>query len=555
MKNVTLTLCLLPLVSWAQFSNPVPTPPLLNAQNCTLTCAPGTVQFYPSITTNTFGINGNFLGPTLYINKWDSAHIWVVNNLIEETTMHWHGMHVPSIYDGGPHMVIPPNGTFANHFRILQPASTNWYHPHMDMNTLPQVTKGLAGMFIVRDSAEGALNLPRTYGTDDFPIILMDRKYLPSGDFNLSALGDSMLVNGVPNPYLNVPAQVVRLRVLNGSNARTFNLGFSDNRNFQVIASDGGLIAAPYTTNRLLMTNGERYEILLNLTGQQGDSVYLVNYGAGFSNQTPGGGGMQNGSSPLNAADFSIMKFRVVAQTGSPVTNIPGTLLPVSPWLESNVNVTRNKNITGMGTIEMGNFPINGLQFDMNIINDTMYLDDIELWRVVNSSNFGHPMHIHDISFYMLRVNGSPPPPHMQGLKDVFLVMPGDTVEFITKFEHFVNDTIPYMFHCHNLAHEDMGMMTSFIVILPPVGEEDQESKDKEVKVFPNPSKGRVLLESDAEISAVEIYDHCGKMVYSQRTCGSRIEINLSDRPSGLYLIRLENEGVSTFRKLILVQE
>lgn len=543
------------LLTAQTFNNPLFIPPVLTGTSFALTADSSSHVFYGSTATPTFGYNGNFLGPTLIMNRNDSVSISVTNNLSQETTVHWHGMHIPAWTDGGPHTTIPSGGTWQIGYKVLNAASTCWYHPHPHTNTGNQVYMGLAGMIIVKDTVESQLNLPRTYGTDDFPVILQDRSFNANGTFNIEGLADSMLVNGTPHAYLDAPAQVVRLRVLNGSNIRSYNLGFSDNRNFWVIASDGGLLAQPYQTNRLKIAGGERYEILLDLTTSMGNSFNLMSYASVFLNTEPGGGGMQNGNSPLNGVDFPIMQINVVAATGNPVTTIPSTLITVTPWLAANADTTRYKTLTGNGMFSMmSNFSINNQPFDMMVINDTIPLNNIEIWEFENTSNIGHPMHIHDVTFYILTRNGVPPPPQEAGLKDVFFIMPGEIVQVIMKFEDYADDTMPYMYHCHNLFHEDNNMMAQFIVTSPSTGI-SESVQNNALSVFPNPASSTVNVAGLEPANAVNVTvcNSLGEVVFmnTYRTT-SVITIPTDTWSNGIYFITTEQSGIESREKVII---
>lgn len=561
MKPIKLFLLagLFPLtaVQAQQFINPMQVPPVLTGPVFHLTANDTVAQFYPNITTNTFAYNGSYLGPTLVMDKGDSVQITIVNHLPEITTVHWHGMHVPSIADGGPQMTIPVGDSSQVGFRVMNEASTCWYHPHPHENTMPQVTKGLAGFLIVHDTVENALNLPRTYGTDDFPVVLQDRSYDGNGDFIIYALADSMLVNGTAKPYLDCPAQVVRLRLLNGSNVRNYNIGFSDNRNFYVIASDGGLLAQPYATNRLVISSGERYEILLDLgSDAPGDSLVMMSYATAFANNEPGGGGMPNGTRVLNAVDFGIMQINVTNPTASPVTAIPSSLITVNPWSSSSAVRTRNKPLAGMGMFDMGNFTIAGATFDMMVVNDTIYKDDIEIWHITNTSNVAHPFHIHDVPFYILSRNGNTPPAWEQGLKDVVYVRVNETIDIIAKFSDFTNDTLPYMYHCHNLAHEDMGMMLQFIVIEPPLSAGQANGSSGRVTAYPNPaaeSWNMVLPENTGTPFSWTIYNELGQLVLSGTTAGgtNTLRVDCGNFAEGVYSFVL-SDGEKVYRQKIV---
>lgn len=539
------------------FYNPLTIPPALSGTTFNLNVAPAVHQFFNSVNTPTYGINGTYLGPTLLMNQGDSVAINVTNNLNETTTMHWHGMHVPAWTDGGPHTEIPAGTTWQIGYKVMNPASTNWYHPHTHMSTGNQVYMGLAGMLIVKDTVEAQLNLPRTYGTDDFPLVLQDRSFNSNGTFFIEGLADSMFVNGTPHPYLDCPAQVVRLRLLNGSNVRTYNIGFSDNRSFYVIASDGGLLAQPYLTNRLLITNGERYEILLDLTNSQGNTFNLMSYASQFAGNEPGGSGMMNGNSPLNGVDFGIMQLNVVAPTGNPVTQVPASLITVNPLQAVNANLTRYKSIDGMGMFtNMANFSFNNTPFNMMFINDTIVLNDTEIWQFTNNSNLAHPIHIHDIEFYVLSRNGNAPPAYEGGLKDVFYIKPNDVVRVIAKFEDFADDTVPYMYHCHNLMHEDNGMMAQFIVVSSPNTIGSNAAENVKPVVFPNPAGDFVNLQLPEVIShniaEIVVTDNLGRLVYSSATTDTQLQLKTTGWSNGLYTVTVRSGAMLWHSKLLV---
>jgi FtsP/CotA-like multicopper oxidase with cupredoxin domain len=208
------------LVVSLQGKTPLVVPPTLTGPIYNLTMQTGTSEFTPGVTTPTAGYNGSFLGPTLIMHKGDDVVLNVTNELGETTTTHWHGMHVAPEDDGGPHTTILPGATWSPDFTVLDDASTMWYHPHLHHFTNAHVTKGLAGMILIRDEIEAAAGLPLTYGVDEFPIIIQDRRINFDGQFIVDGLGTTMLVNGTFDPYLEVPAQMVRLRVLNASSER-----------------------------------------------------------------------------------------------------------------------------------------------------------------------------------------------------------------------------------------------------------------------------------------------------------------------------------------------
>ncbi len=533
---------LTPIAVLAQGLRPMAIPPLLEQDTMHLTVAPHTHQFYPGVNTPTFGVNGPFLGPTLVLHKGDTARLEVANQLTEETTMHWHGMHVPGEMDGGPHSIIAPGGTWLAEFPVKNPAGTYWYHPHPHMMTARQVNLGIAGMILVRDSDEAQLDLPRTYGIDDFPVVIQDRKFIPNGEMVLYPLGDSVLVNGTPNAYLEAPAQVVRLRLLNGASARIFRLGFADGRNFPVIAGDGGLLPAPATTGRLMLGNGERAEILLDLNGMEGDTLVLMSYGNELDDPMPGSSNILLESSALNGIAFPVLRIMVAAPTSDPVATIPASLVTIPAPSETTSVRTRTKTITGTGMVAMGQFRINGQLMDMDVVNDTMIVGTNEVWHFVNNSNLAHPMHLHGVSFFVLERNGMPPPPWEQGPKDVVLVDAGEDVKLIVHFGELAGFDFPFMYHCHNLMHEDHMMMLQFSVIDPT--SDMSAIANGPLLVAPSPTTGVVRYVAGHVVEHIIVRDALGRTLLDQAGT-NRMEgtVDLSAVPAGLLIVELKGNG------------
>lgn len=450
----------------ARGQNALRVPPALNGPVYNLNMAAGTVQFNPGPATPTAGYNGDILGPTLIMNAGEFVTLNVTNNLGEDTTTHWHGMHVTPEDDGGPHTVIGAGTTWTVDFTVLDTASTMWYHPHLHLRTFDHVNRGLAGMILVRDTVEATAGLPTNYGVDEFPLILQDRSFRPDNTFGGGGLGDVYMVNATLNPYLDVPAQMVRFRILNGSANRTYNVGFSDNRSYFVVGADGGLLEAPTTVTRAALMPGERLDIVVNFGADSGGTVNLMNYAASLANSLPGGaGGGPGGNNPLNGVDASLLEFRVGAQSANPVTTLPASIWTLDRLYETNATVTRTVELTGGGP---GNpFSLDNQAYDGSRMDQVVLVDTTEVWTLVNRTGAAHPFHIHDIQFFILDRNREPLAPHERGKKDTVIVHGNETVRFITKFERHNDTEVPYMYHCHILPHEDGGMMGQFIVVDP----------------------------------------------------------------------------------------
>ncbi len=570
MKNIFILLILLFFMKSGHTQNLLAVPDTLNGTNFNLDIVDTSHIFYPGFSTQTIGINASYLGPTLLLNKGDSINFSINNFLMDTTTVHWHGMHVSGMNDGGPHIVIPPASTWNPGFEVRDHASIYWYHAHMHMMTNMHATQGLAGIVIVRDSAEATINLPRTYGIDDFPMVIQSKCFDSNKQILIGNAYDSvMMVNGTIDPYLPVPAQVVRLRLLNASSERVYNVGLQNNMVFQQIGTDGGLLDAPVPLTRLVLAPGERAEILVDFTGMSGQSINLLSYAseipsAIYGAVQPGMGAGQvipgYSTNLLNGNNFNIINFQVVAQTSAPITSIPSSLVTNIPWPTSSANSNKTLTFTpvNMGpTAIQGPFLINNVSFDMGTINYSIPLNSIELWTLTNQSPIAHPFHIHDVQFYITEINGAAAPANLQGRKDVVLVPAMQTVKFITKFETFCDAMAPYMYHCHMLPHEDDDMMGQFVVTCPTVAINEQEFPDALISVFPNPSEGRFIVSnhSGEQIQSVTIYDQQGKSIASHPASPeAQFEMDMSNFVDGIYIIELKVKQQLIRKKINLIK-
>jgi bilirubin oxidase len=508
------------------------------------TSASQTLGLNPSTTlgpapgTTTLGYNGALMwGPTLIMNQGDTVQINVCNNLNQSnstllretsTTVHWHGFHIPAIMDGGPRQVIAGGGTWSPTFTVKNNAATYWYHPHLHIATQEQLTLGAGGFIIVRDPLESALALPRTYGVDDIPLAVTTRRFLSTSnefsDFqyvqadgstsNTDNYGDYVLVNGTMNPQVSLPAQYVRLRILNADIQRGYRFGFSDNRNFYVIGNDQGLLNAPVQVSQVTMMIGERVEILVDL-GKDAlgnpavpgtTTVDLMAYnnlgtagapgGADFgfagsesNTRTPNGNsGPENGGLLCNS-NFTVLHINVAATTANPITSVPATLANNTYWTNANVTNTRAVNITGGNGTTPG-FTFNNIAYSPTVFNFTIPLNAVEKWVISGGGVFGHSLHIHDVKFNVIARNlqtvgnstqivnttsssgvnsttstNGLAATYESGWKDTVYVPNKETVTVIAQFGDFASNTDPYMFHCHMLDHEDGGLMGRFSVV------------------------------------------------------------------------------------------
>ncbi|GAA1199350.1 multicopper oxidase domain-containing protein [Kitasatospora gansuensis] len=417
----------------------------------------GQSEFTPGTRTATWGFNRSYLGPTLRATEGEKVRVRVANTLPEESSVHWHGMHLPAAMDGGPHQVVPAGGSWAPEWTVAQPAATLWYHPHPHGATEAHVQRGLAGLFLLDDARSAALPLPRSYGVDDIPAIVQDVR-LDGAEFdhghqlmrNVGFLGERTMVNGTLDPYVSVGDELVRLRLLNASTARVYTFGLDDGRPLQQIASDGGLLEAPYATGRLRLSPGERAEVVVRM--QPGERRVLRSYpldaGLDFWNQRFGGGD----------DSFDVLQLR--AQP---------TLRPSAPLPPA---LAASRLPTGEDSVRERSFDlrmsgINGRKMDMSRVDETVTRGTTETWTLRNEDGMPHNFHVHDVQFRVLDIDSAAPPPSLRGPKDTVFVPPGSTVRIALRFEGPADPGTPYMYHCHLLYHEDRGMMGQFVVAEP----------------------------------------------------------------------------------------
>jgi bilirubin oxidase len=554
----------------AQTYNTLWIPDTLSGTTFNLALRDTFTQLLPGNQTITAGINGKFWGPTLFFNKGDTVHMNVHNYLNDSTTLHWHGMHLPAVMDGGPHQVIPPGTIWQPYWKVTNDAATYWYHPHLHMMTEDQITKGLGGLIIVRDSVESALALPRTYGVDDIPLVLTDRDISTSNQFTVVPYGDSMLVNGTLRAQFTIPAQIVRFRILNGAIERSYNIGFSDNRNFSVICSDGGLLNAPVSVNRYLLHAGERIEILVDCNGQSGTIVDIKAFNSTLSNFIAGGESFPNGpfANYLGKTDFRMVHFNIGAQTSTPITVVPSTLTTNVLLNAANANITRqltisdSTGVTNPTILGPNAFIINHKLFNINQVDYQVPLGNTEIWQITSSSVFGHPFHIHDVEFNIISVNGVAPVAAQAGWKDVVFI-PGKTgntntvVKFIAKFEDYADSIHPFMFHCHIALHEDEGMMGQFVVkASTTTGIEESAAAPNNFSIYPNPANNKIYISfNDPSMQAyyVRITNAIGRTIYMLPRPQLQNGIDISNFAPGLYIVQLTDEKTlsTTTKKFI----
>ena len=427
-------------------------PPLLDTRETgrlALTATPGNTAFAGGTGMPTAGFNQAYLGPTILVQNGELA-AEVQNTLDEPVSTHWHGLLVPGEHDGGPHLPIAPGATWRPAMSIAQDPATVWYHSHIHERTAEQVYFGLAGVIHVTDGQDDARGLPSTYGIDDLTVVLQDRRFDASGrmvydpsmmDMMHGFAGNRMLVNGQAGATAVVPEGIVRLRLLNGSNARIYTLFLNDAQPMHLVATDGGFLPAPVALDVLRLAPGERAEILVDFS----DSAATVLM-----------------SDPAQA--YGVLQFGTDSTLATRITRLPDQLDGAPEDLSGAEVATRQVSLDmGMGGMMMGGggFAINGRPYDMRRIDFEVALGSVERWQI-RSTMVAHPFHVHGVRFRVVTENGGPPRPENTGWKDTVLV-PGEA-EILARFDQPASRETPFMFHCHILEHEDAGMMGQFSV-------------------------------------------------------------------------------------------
>ena len=444
------------------FDRPLTIPPIVR----------GSVQLVPQSTsgeilkgkmTSLLSYRDGLLGPQIRAEKGETLNVQFQNNLSEETNIHWHGLILPENMDGHPRDVFASGNLYNYVLPIRQRAGTYWYHPHPHGSTARQVFMGLAGMLIVNDEEEASLHLPS--GDDEIQVIIQDKRfagtslnYSPTDDEIMTGyLGEQITVNGIFSPYASVSKGWQRLRLLNGSTARVYNLALSNGMPFYVIGSDGGLLTASERVTSILLAPGERADVLIDFsTLSLGQEILLVS----------------NKFSKYNLQGrqaFSIMKFKV-ERNATDSFSLPAKLSTITTIPSSSSIRTRLFDIASMnggegGHIGMGRHSINGKIFDIERTDETVEAGTTEIWEFDNSTGDEiHPMHIHGVQFQVMERLGGRNEliATEKGWKDTVLLMPGEKVRLIMTFPNY---TGTFVLHCHNLEHEDDGMMLNYEIV------------------------------------------------------------------------------------------
>ena len=406
-------------------------------------------------TTKIWGYQGSFPGPTIRVRRNREVVVRHTNRLTTHTAVHLHGGITPSESDGFATDTVGPGESRTYRYPNRQRACTLWYHDHAMGHTGENIYRGLAGFYIIEDDDELALRLPR--GPFDVPLLLQDRAFNPDASLHYDTdghrgfQGDIMLVNGIPWPKMEVATRKYRFRILNGSNARQYQLALSNGDALTLIATEGGLLPEPVPLKTLSLSMAERAEVIIDFSRYApGTKIFLLN-------------------TREKHELTQLLRFDVL-RSETDDAKVPSRLAEPG-FLERPKSVsTRTWTLRASFNFQEGPPPImwtiNGRRFDPDRADAKINLEEVELWRFHNEAAlkfFGrpHPAHVHLAHFQILERNRKPPLIHERGWKDTVALDPGEEVLVMLRFEQFRGR---YLLHCHNLEHEDHAMMSRFDV-------------------------------------------------------------------------------------------
>ena len=435
-----------------------------NFSGNTLSAAAGAYDLGAGAQSGALLFNGQWPSPLIRIAMGSTLDITLQNQLAESTNIHWHGLAAAPGMDGHPTELVAPGTNKRYSFAVNERPGTYWYHPHPDRATGRQTYSGLAGMLIVDDGNDIARGLPT--GIREIPLSLADKRvnngvfsYQPTFfDTMTGWLGNVVTINGQAGPATaSVEAAIIRLRLVNTSNARILNPALANGRSFWLIGTDGGLLAAPVAVNSLLLAPGERADVLLDLRADAGQTLKFVS--AAFNTM---GLGMMGFALPQGAA-FDLLNIIV---SGTPATNagsIPVSFAPIARYESATAVVSRVFELTTMNGMSGSLHRINNLTYEGARIDFLSRRGDLERWQFINRGMEPHPMHVHGTQFQVVSRDGIEARRLATdlGWKDTVLVRPLESVEIALRFIIAGN----YVLHCHNLEHEDSGMMLNFNVV------------------------------------------------------------------------------------------
>jgi FtsP/CotA-like multicopper oxidase with cupredoxin domain len=478
----------------APFRARLPLPQVLSDARLDIPIREAEVQVLPGRKTRMWTYDGTFPGPTIRRPAGHRTEVTFHHRLPRssgELTVHLHGGHNRTQFDGQPggltashprsfycqipaglssresgnELLLEPGGTRTYVYDLMEDgrperAALQWYHDHRLDHTSRNIWRGLAGMWIVDDELDAGLPLPE--GERDLPLMIADRSFdrhnqltdpfaslLPPAD---GIDGRCVLVNGAYMPYHHARAQRYRLRILNVSQFRSYNVFLSNGAPLVQIGTDSGLMPKPVRRQEVMLGPAERAEVIVDFAGAAGEAVELRS-GPRHGHRHP------TGARPYVGA---LMQFRVDSRRLADRTRVPRKLRPLPAWTKHVSHTPDRTWKISIGGLFKTTWLLNGRTFNPARADAHPVLGTTETWELVNHTDVAHTMHMHLTDWYLLSRNGKPPPPWEDCLKETFLLYPR---EHLLVAGHFADYTGKFVIHCHMLDHEDHGLMTQFEVV------------------------------------------------------------------------------------------
>ena len=416
-----------------------------------LRAAPVNVSLTPSLTTEFWAYNDSVPGPAIEVFEGDTVKITVKNDLPQETTVHWHGLPIPADQDGNPQDAIPVGGSRVYTFKIPEgSAGTYWYHPHGHHTVAEQVYRGLAGTFIIRSKQDPLMTLPEQQW------LISDLKLANDGqiadnnmmDWMNGREGQFTLINGAYRPKIEIK-ETTRIRLWNANSGRYLHLNLND-FNAMIVGTDGGLLEKPHPINSLFLSPGERAEVVLTPKKTGSISLIAMAYDRGKM-------GPQVTEQDRVLAELTLTQAKP-ATLPATLRKLPALGKPTAfKKLEYTEIMEMGKGVPGM------KFMINGKMHDLDRIDLTSKVGEVEEWTIFNNAHMDHNFHIHGTQFQIIEheLNGYKQAPDYVALKDTINLRPYETIriKIVQKMKGL------RMYHCHILEHETIGMMGQLNVI------------------------------------------------------------------------------------------
>jgi spore coat protein A len=476
------------------FRDPLPIPPVLTGASLEIPIIPAEQQILPGAKTRLWTFGGSFPGPTIRRPAGQRTEVTFHHELptkVGELSVHLHGGHNRTQFDGQPGglTAAQPFSEFCDISRGMSPrasgndeliepggqrryvydltedghperAAFKWYHDHRLDRTALHAWHGLAGMWIVDDELERSLPLPE--GDRDLSLAIADRSFdrhnqltdpftdLRPPDDGIA--GGKVLVNGAFLPHHRVEARRYRLRILNVSQFRAYDLYLAGGAPLIQIGADGGLLPRPLRRRRILIGPAERVEVIVDFAAARGGSVELRS------------AGRRPGRDPLGSHTYDgpLMQFRVGAERLADATKVPARLRPLPQWTRRVTRRPDHRWTITVGGLFKTIWEINGRSFDPAYADTSPRLGSVVTWEIHNKTSVAHLMHLHHTSWYLLSRDGRPPPPWEDCLKDTFFVYPGERILVAGRLTDY---TGRFVVHCHMFDHEDHGLMSQFRVV------------------------------------------------------------------------------------------